>query len=196
MKKTTKILCFISMFVLFLLCYSFYKWYGLKNDYISLQLEMKRNYAYSQTSILTPFDYMVLSEDGEKAYSYCNGMNYDHTFQTGNEDSVVYLRDYLLYCYIFAIRDNNNDAAYEFSLYYLNALDNGKMILDTALLRVTTGFLNRVLSDTSSNASNCNKWGAAFFLQKIYNGTYVEDNKDSFLYKRYGDSAAKYEYLN
>ena len=83
------------MFVFFLFCYSCYKWYGLKKDYISLQLEMKRNYAYSQTNILTPFDYMVLSEDGEKAYSYCNGMNFDRTYQTGNEDSVVYLRDYL-----------------------------------------------------------------------------------------------------
>lgn len=173
--------------VLGILGYSCYKWYDYENKYINIQKKLSQLYQKQQS--LTPVDCMVLSRSTE-AYLKCNAENAEYSQGYGNR--LFSPRDYLLYCYIFAIRDENPNAACEFTSYYLMDVNDGKIPLDTAMMREIERLSMQVMHDSSFHADAMTKFLVASNLEDIYHGEYAEKYKDSVLYQQYCDTVAKY----
>ena len=186
MDKTTKIILTLLVLAMCALCYFFYGWYRYKTKYKELQSELEQQ--ISQSESLTPLDCMVLSGDSEASIK-CNNMYMIH--MSGDDDCVISTRDYLLYCYIFAIRDRDPYAAEDFTNIYLDELDKGSITTDKSMLKTATNMAKQVLSDTCSDCV-VSKYQASKCLNKIYSGIYDEDFKDSLLERQYADSASKY----
>ena len=183
--KKVSVLLFIT--VLCALGYSMYEWYSYKHKYNELQRELERSPMALET--LSPTDCLVISGDNN-AYSKCNVENFK--MMSGYNDRQFSHRDYLLYCYIFAIRDGNSSAASEFVSYYLNEVDNGIIAVDTAMMREIERLSLQALCDTSAYGDALTKFLVAEWLTEIYNGTFIEDFKDSLRYRQYCDSVSKY----
>lgn len=194
-KKTKIILCLVGTIVLFFLSYSCFKWYSYKSKYTVLQKALGQScpkQEFSSQEFLTPIDCMVLSGD-EGAYQKCNTEN--SIYFQGKGDSLFSRRDYMLYCYIFAIRDGNSRAATEFVSDYLFDIDNGGTALDTAMLKEIERLSLRVIHDTSSYGGAMAKFLVAVKLKELYNGSYSEEFKDTVLYQQYCDTVSKYSKL-
>jgi len=80
---------------------------------------------------LSPMDCMVISGD-DSAYLKCNVEHF--MLWKGYDNCPLSHRDYLLYCYIFAIRDGNSGAAIDFVSYYLSDIDKGIIAVDSAMI--------------------------------------------------------------
>lgn len=188
MNKTVKIFFVLSFF--FILCvlgYTLYKWNDYKQRYAELQKEMSQSSAISET--LSPIDCLVISRS-DSAYLKCN---VEHSIMRyGYGEGVLSHRDYLLYCYILAIRDYNSDAATDFVSYYLNDIDNGNISADSAMVIEAKRLLLQAINDTSEHDDALIKFIAGEWLKEIYNGTYGIKFKDSVLYQHYCDTVTKY----
>ncbi len=191
MDKKTKIISLLLGITLCVLCFSCYKWYFYKQKCTEMQEE--RIKFYSSNGKISPVDYMVFSGNKDTAFQNCNNLYYGSGSHRRNSyrDTVVTYRDYILYCYIFAIRDKDSFAAKEFTNYYLEDL-KGKVILDTTILRPVIELSMQILSDTSSNTLYDDKWNASYNLKEIYSGAYTKKIKDTTLYRQYSDSLDKY----
>lgn len=187
MKMTIKSMSAILVILLLALGYSCYKWYDYKHKCAQLQHKEKK-YGMNQNS-LTHFDYLVLSGK-VGAYLECNSEFNKYT--QGYVDGAISRRDYLLYCYIFTIRDNNSCAAAELISYYLDDLDNGEVQADTAMLEMIERLSIQILNNSSFDSIGLNEYLAAFCLSKLYKGTYIDELKDTALYQKYSDTASKY----
>lgn len=185
MNRLNKILLAFSGVCVILLCVSVLKCSIYKQEINKL----KENEKVSNG--LTPVDCMVISGRDE-AYLNCNSMYSGNIFHHGENDTIITDREYLLYCYIFAIRDHNPFAAAEFSSYCMKDMSDGNMKSDTAMLRVVSELLLQILSSTSNSTSNFIKWLAATKLEEIYSGTLCEETKDTLLFYKYGDMAKRY----
>lgn len=183
MDKKTKILLIFLASACCFICYSCYEWYYYKHKYNELKQELKCESRKLES--LSPIDCMVLSGD-TAAYEKCNSMYFIRC-----DDTPILERDYLLYCYIFAIRDKNPYAGAEFLDLYLDDLENGKIESDTAMLTTVANMAKKVLSDTCSDCL-VSKYFAADCLKKIYSGIYIENFKDTALASQYADSTSKY----
>lgn len=168
-------------------CYKCYKWHEYKSQCDEILREMKTDYTYAKG--LTYSDYIVLTGDVE-AYLKCNSMI--SLYRHGFTDSILLPREYLLYCYIFAIRDNNLEAASEFSINYLQGIDDGVMPYDTAMMGVAIEFLTQAVHLDTCDTDSFYKWHALSYLQNIYSGKYDATLKDDVLYKRYTDAIMKF----
>lgn len=186
----------INRFLLALLCLSIviiciltvYA-YKYKSDYQALY--DKHNRYYVSTDTLSYIDCMVLSGDSD-AYEECNGMRLTYSYNCGSKDSAVCTRDYLLYCYIFALRDKNPYAATELSNYYLDNQLNDAVHIDSSMVVMTRDLLNDVFTEEYETANAFIKWLAAFRLIKIYSGDLGESFKDTVLLKKFEDTLSKY----
>ena len=187
MDKTTKIILTLLILTLCALCYFCYGWYSYKTKYTELKQELEQN--PSQMETLTPLDLMVLSGDSS-APDVCN-FRYMTRFDILYNDSAIFKRDYLLYCYILALRDSDPGAAEEFAVLYLEELDKGTIKPDKAMLTTAANMAKQVLSDTCSDCVVV-KYHASECLNKIYDGIYDEDFKDTLMARQYADSASKY----
>ena len=112
MDKITKIILALLFLLMCTLCYFCHGWYSYKTKYKELQQTIERQKFHQET--LTPLDLMVLSGDS-LAYNTCNLRYMNHLFIGHQNDTAILRRDYLLYCYIFALRDRNSYAASDFS---------------------------------------------------------------------------------
>lgn len=188
MDKTTKLILTLFILTLCALCYFCYRWYSYKTKYTELKQELEQN--PSQMETLTPLDLMVISGD-TSAFGVCNLWYMNHIFIGHQNDTVIFKRDYLLYCYILALRDRNPGAAEEFADLYLEELDNGTLKPNNAMLTTAANMAKQVLSDTCSDCVVL-KYYASDCLKKIYSGIYDEDFKDTLMARQYADSASKY----
>lgn len=131
---------------------------------------------------------MVISADSEETYIKCNTIYYNSIDNHNDEDVIpISKREYLLYCYIFAIRDKNLEATAEFSSYYLDDLQEKRMVLDTNMFMTVKNMASQVLSDTC-NSCNLSKFIVAESLQRVYRKIF----KDTVMEKQYNDSVPKY----
>ena len=186
MKKSTKIIfvLILSVVIICILSVSCFMWHTYRQKYIKIQQEISQ--IYSEQELLSSLDCLVLSGNKD-AYSYCNQKFADHVFRY---DSTISSRDYLLYCYIFAIRDKNSGAAAEFASYYLSDLHEGKIKLDTSMIRVVEKFSKKVLSDSAS--APLSKFLCAFNLHEIYSGKLSNIFRDSTLWLHYKEEMSKH----
>lgn len=183
MDKKTKILLIFLASACCFICYSCYEWYYYKHKYNELKQELKCESRKLES--LSPTDCMVLSGD-TAAYEKCNSMYFIRC-----DDTPILERDYLLYCYIFTIRDKNPYAGAEFLDCYLDDWENGKAIPDTTMLCTVINIAKQVLSDTCMDCC-ISKYKASRRLKMIYGGTYTESLKDSLLEQQYSDSSSKF----
>lgn len=181
--KTIFILVLFS--ALCILCYSLYKWYDYKRRNTELQKELTQLLPISES--LTPMDCMVISGN-DSTYLKCNIEHFK--LWKGYDNCPLSHRDYLLYCYIFAIRDGSSDAATDFVSYYFIDVDNNIIAVDSAMVREAERLLLQAMCDTAADALT--KFIAAEWLTEIYNGKYDADLKDPMLHLQYCDSVAKY----
>lgn len=179
MNRLNKILLVFSCLCVCLLCFSIFKCRIYKREIIQL----KKNEIPSDT--LTPIDRMVLTGQ-DQADLICNSI-----YHYGDDDTPISRREYLLYCYIFAVRDKNPFAASEFSTLCMMSMENGNMTPDTAMLRMVLDFSQLVLSSQCNDSNGLIEWLAAVQLEKIYSGILCEEMKDSLLRLKYSDVAKK-----
>ena len=185
MSRITKIVFAILGIALCVLCYSCYKWHSYKLKYTRICQEMEHIMPCQDT--LNDVDKLVISGNGDVAYQTCNRMYSNYTFMPGYKDIAISPRDYFLYCYIFALRDKNTQAAAEFSTYYLDDVESGKIVLDTSMLKVVIGLAKQVVSDTLAQDAPLCKFLVANKLKNIYSGAYLEKLKDTVLEQQYKD---------
>ncbi len=184
MNRLNKILLVFSCLCVCLLCFSTFKCRIYKREIIQL----KKNEIPSYT--LTPIDRMVLTGQ-DQAYLTCNSI-----YHYGDDDTTISRREYLLYCYIFAVRDKNPFAASEFSTLCMMSMENGNMTPNTAMLRMVSDLSQLVLSSQCNESNGLIEWLAAVQLEKIYSGTLCEEMKDSLLRLKYSDVAKKKQVAN
>lgn len=178
LNKTIRNSLIISGVLLFgALGFSMYKWFDYKHKYDEIS---------SRPKTLKPRDCLAITGDSNTYYQF-NTDYYGGWY--GVEDETFTYRDYLLYMYIFAIRDSNSSAACEFATYYLNDVENHVIEPDTVMLRVAERLLLQVVQDVRADPeirilSACN-------LSYIYHGDYMDSFADSLLYRQYRDSVEK-----
>lgn len=187
MNTTNKVILILLGLVLCVLAYTCFKCFGYKYRCQELQDKLNRTSFHT----LTPTDCMVLSK-GTNAYLMCN---FDFAYHTGTVYESFSRRDYLLYCYIFAIRDSNLSAATEFVSYYIDDLRDSIAVVDAAMLKLVETLSKQILSDTTSK-SNLSKFFVAYNLMSLYKGDIYAKFKDTFLYAQYNDSMTKYAKLH
>lgn len=114
---------------------------------------------------------------------------YHNSIDNHNDEDVIPIskREYLLYCYIFAIRNKNLEAAAEFFSYYLDDLYEKRIALDTNMFMTVKNMASQVLSDTC-NSYHLSKFIVAESLQRVYRKIF----KDTVMEKQYNDSVSKY----
>lgn len=190
MKKSNTILILFGIFILCALGYSLYKWYNLKQRNDELHGELDRFSSMSES--LNPFDCMVISGQAE-AYHNCNLEDFKTRHSSGS--GKILHRDYMLYCYILAIRDGNSSAATDFVAYYLNDIENNKIAVDTAVLKEAERLALQAINDSFNYVDPVDKFLLACKLSYIYEGQYNKDLADTLLYKQYRDSISKYAKL-
>jgi len=188
--KSTKILSVLLGLTILLVCYFCYELNDYKNKYKLKEQELIQYEA--SLEFLNPVDCMVISGDGYEALCTCNMLYHNGISGCESKDKRITKRDYLLYCYIFAIRDNDAFAAEQFSEYYLNELDENNKVIDTAMIVTIIDMAKLVMKDTCKDLSGVIKYKAAMSLENIYGGSYIENFKDTILAKQYRDSSQKY----
>ena len=186
MNTTNKVILILLGLVLCVLAYTCFKCFGYKYRCQELQDKLNRTSFHT----LIPTDCMVLSKD-TNAYLMCN---FDFAYHTGTVYESFSRRDYLLYCYIFAIRDSNSSAASEFVSCYINDLRDSIAVVDTAMLKLVETLSKQILSDTIKD--NPPKISAAHSLMSLYKGDIYAKFKDTFLYAQYDDTMTKYVKLH
>ncbi len=135
---------------------------------------------------LNDLDIQVLGGD-ENAYSEC----YERSWGRGQWPPLSE-REFILYCYIFAVRDSNIYAAQECSTMILNKMRDGEMPIDTSLLRFVEYFAQKIESNQYIDSSNIRKFIAASDLAEIYSGELYSGFRDTIQYKRYIEAVKKY----
>lgn len=186
MKKIVRLLLALLGFLCLILCC---KWYNYKQKYIELQQNAAQNNICSKR--LTPIDNMVLSRNQE-AYLYCNTEYMTQHYGPYCSSNSMPLRDFLLYNYIFAIRDSNIYAAADFATNYMAAIDNGYVELDTTVIREVERLLLNVVSCAPNDSVSVIKFLSACKLTQLYDGEYNNSLKDTILYKQFSDTMSKY----
>lgn len=189
MKKTVRLSLALLGLVCLILCCLCCKWYNYKQKYIELQQNAAQNNIYSKR--LTPIDNMVFSRNQE-AYLYCNTEYMTQHYGPYCSSNSMPLRDFLLYNYIFAIRDNNPYAATDFAANYMAAIDNGYVELDTTVIREVERLLLNVVSCAPNDSVSVIKFLSACKLTQLYDGEYNNSLKDTILYKQFSDTMSKY----
>ena len=189
MKNTVRLLLALLGFVCLMLCYLCCKLYNYKQKYNELQQNIGQNSIYSNK--LTPIDNMVFSGNQE-AYLYCNTEYMTQHYGPYCDPNSMPLRDFLLYNYILAIRDNNLYAATDFAANYMGAIDNGDIALDTTVIREVERLLLNVVSCVPNDSICVIKFLSACKLSQIYNGEYNKYLKDTILHKQLSDTISKY----
>ena len=159
-------------------CYSIFQWqkYWQRNvDLVDSIQQVNKG-----KDVLNEMDVMVLS-GSDSAYMNCN-------------QNLKWLssRDYILYCYIVAIRDNNAMAGLNCSTFILQEMREGKIPADKSLLHFVEHFSKIIESDPSIDSSHMGKFTAAYTLEEIYSGELSESMKDTLQYQRYHDAMTKY----
>lgn len=137
-------------------------------------------------TVLTDLDILVLSGTKD-AYSEC----YERSWGRGQWPPLSE-REFILYCYIFAIRDSNIYAAQECSTMILKEMIDEKIPIDTSLLRFVEHFCRKIESNQSLDSSNMRKFIAASDLAEIYSGRLHGGFRDTIQFIRYVEAAKKY----
>ncbi len=141
--------------------------------------------ANTETS-LNDLDIRVLN-GSKDAYSEC----YERSWGRGQWPPLSE-REFILYCYIFAVRDSNIYAAQECSTLILKQMHDGVIPIDTSLLRFIEHYAKKIESNQSIDSSNIRKFIAASNLAEIYSGELYEGGRDTIQYYRYMEAAKKY----
>ncbi len=185
-KSNSTILVILGIVAMCAIGFSIYKCNILKQRCDELQGELDSVSSMSES--LNSFDCMVISGQ-DKAYWKCNSEYY--AMRHGNGEGKMSQRDYMLYCYIFAIRDGDPGAASEFVQYYLFDIDNQKIAVDTAMLKEAERLALMVMDDTSKSIDPLYKFSVASYLANLYEGRYNKDFSDTLLHQQYYDSMVK-----
>ena len=170
--------------VISLLFCSIFIWWRTKQHNIQLQDSIRQFNITGKT--MTNLDLMVLS-GVDTAYMEC----YERSCGRGQWPPLSE-RDFILYCYIFAIRDGNLGAGLNFSNMIIDNIHKGVVSGDMSLLSLVNQFAKKFEVERSIDSSHIGKFIAASILAEIYSGELSEDMKDTLLYQHYSDAAKKY----